>query len=276
MKIQAINHFYPTFKSYKYRIDDDEFGIPNYNINDIYENDSYNSNIFEILRNRMYQQANISPDEKIQNNVRSIESLNILNLKKLPANSYMGATLANKDKYIEVAAKNGIDKIIDLHGYHTLKESCNENNIEYLLFPIHKSFWESNIFKSNTQLLNNAIKIANNKKFNENEFKEFADNYIKKINNNRNKFVERFAKLINKVNEGNYYISCQFGDYRTPNILALVSIFDSKWQGELIKPSSPDIYNKAKIMYENLSNENKIALGITPEFEKKIKARLYI
>ena len=276
MQISAVNTFAPAFKSYKHETYDDEFGfIPCSEDSDFYENDYYTQNTMDILRNRIYERSHIAKTTEVPKYADSIEDISIPNFYKLPNNSYRGATLAGRDNAIELLAKTGIETMIDLEGYYSLEKLCKKHNLEYIKIPMNAGFWKNPIFENREILLNEKKELITaigglTKEEYSNEVRKYAD----KLDMQSRSFVNEFKKLINTVNKGNYYISCQLGDYRTPNMLALISLFNPQWIGEPVEPCNATVYKRALNMYNNLTPEDLEVLGITPEFYKKLGATL--
>ena len=276
MQITAVNIFAPAFKSHKYETYDEEFGfIPCSGNSDVYENDYYTQNTMDVLRSRMYERAHIDTTTDVPKYASSIEDIRIPNFYKLPNNSYRGATLAGRDDAVVLLTKTGIETVIDLEGYYSLEKACERNHFEYVKIPMNKGFWKNPIFENREKLLDEKKQLLTTMGgFTKQELKKELRKYSSELDMQRENFVKEFKKLINTVNRGNYYISCQLGDYRTPNMLALISLFNPQWVGEPIEPCSATVYKRALNMYNNLTPKDLKTLEITPEFYKKLGATL--
>lgn len=86
--------------------------------------------------------------------------------------------------------------------------------------------------------------------------------------------MKNFIDLIDVINKDSFYIGCEFGEYRTPNILALNTFFNPHWKGKKVYPTSEFVYTKLKNMYNNLTPEDKVKLGFNKGFEENLKVEL--
>ncbi len=206
----------------------------------------------------------------------SLDDAYIPNLQKIGENAYRGASLARYKNCIPLLRKSGVFSVIDLAGNPYLKKACDNENLDYYGFDVECGFWSNPMFKDDKELLTNKKKELNKLGLSQSEIEIELENYKSDIEIGRKNFMIRFKKLIDKMNKGAFYICCDCGDYRTPNVLALNTFFNPKWGGIRTYPTDVYMYDLIKNMYNNLSMENKSDLGFTPEFEEKIKKELQI
>lgn len=236
------------------------------------------SKIREAIRNHMYPQFILDDNssKKLPSYITSIEDVFVPNLQSLGQGSYRGASMSRNTQYLELLAKNGVNTIIDLVGFRKLQEACEEKNLKYYKYEVPFDYWSNPIFISNTELIaNKKIELA---KYNltKTEFDEQLDYYKKKVKRKRAEFMEKFVGLTNIINKGHFYIGCELGEYRTPNILALNSYFNPNWQGQKMLPTDDFIYILMKNMYKNMTEFDKQKLGFTDKFEQNLRKKLNI
>lgn len=212
---------------------------------------------------------------------RNIEDLNIRNLQKIDSNCYRGSLFPAHENCFKILKQTGISTIIDLSGNNYLKESCGKNNINYYGYNIPENYWGNPIFKTNEELLESKEIEWKNQSLTEAEKDLEKTSFLNDINNQRNNYIADFKKLIDVINGKSFYICCEEGEYRTPNILALNTFFNPRWSGRKIYPTNDFIYTKIINMFKNLTQEHKDILGIkdkyyleTQEFLKKVNKTL--
>ena len=217
--------------------------------------------IREALRSRML--SKILPDysSDIYKNSK-LQDVYIPNFADIGNNSYKGATLAMNLKYLDTLKNSGVNTVIDLEGYRALENACKEKNIDYYCYKVGNDFWQNPIFHSNSELIADKILELSKKSFTTKEFENEMILYKKEITKQRREFMDKFIDLTKKLNEGSFYISCQYGEYRTPNILALNSRFNPKWSGKKCELEDKFLADFFDNMANNLTKEDKEKLGI--------------
>ncbi len=204
----------------------------------------------------------------------SIEDANILNLQKLAPRCYRGASLAKYQSCFQLLRLSGIETIIDLASSESLKISCEENGINYYPYNVDSRYWAHPIFKTDEDLLDEKKETLSKENLSSCEYQTKLENFKKEIRKERNDFVIKFSKLIDVINEGGFYICCEMGEYRTPNILSLNTFFNPQWKGRNIYPAESCFFRQIENMYHNLTAENKALLRFTESHEAFLKEQL--
>ena len=78
------------------------------------------------------------------------------------------------------------------------------------------------------------------------------------------------------MDQGNFYIGCEFGEIRTGNILTLFSHFNPRWEGDVVEPREEYMYNFMRNFFRNLTADAKQKLGFTKTFDEKLAKKLKI
>lgn len=270
MKIFSVNPYKLNFCSNNHKYEDyqDETELRNFVEDDGF--DGHDRSIRDAIRAHMYAQflPNYGIDErKVSSYARTIDDVYIPNLKKIGNGSYRGSTLAKNLSLVELLPRSGVRTLIDLVGYNKLEHACKEHKIQYVKYGIEPDYWAHPIFKKDVTLIEDykckQIKYPMTK---EEKEKDLAT-YKEMVNLDRREFMDEFIKLIHTMKNGHFYISCEHGEYRTPNILALNSYFNPNWTGEITKPTSEFMYKSMKNMYLNMTETEKSRLGFTKEHE---------
>lgn len=163
----------------------------------------------------------------------------VFNCEKIQEDAIRGETLIERPEALRALENAGIKRVIDLRGYDGYEEKCKKNGLEYFGFEAY------------------SIDCITSPR-----------EYIQDVIN--------FIKIIQK---GDYYIGCSFGTHATDYALLLNEFFNPKCK--LI--SKVSINNKGllwdylrmiKITAKQLENDDKKALGWTPEFEKQFNERM--
>ena len=277
MKISPVSMYTyrPTFKSYKEGYEyDDEFGVyVKADENSLYYDNPYEQNLRNYLRNHILENARISLEEDTPVTADSIEDVYIPNFKKLPNGSYRGASLKDKPEYVALLAKSGVECVVDLHGFMALAKACNENNLRYVKVDMKDKFWTNAMCKTDEELFLNKCAYLNSMGLSKREYDECVEIHKIEIDEERRAFVDFLAEIFSIINSNKCYIGCEFGDYRTTNFLALNYYFNPRFETPKIEPE-PYITEKCRVMYENMTERDKKAMGITPKIEKIVQKRL--
>jgi hypothetical protein len=232
----------------------------------------------EKMRWRML--GRIMPEENIGSSLSmtyatSIEDANIPNLQKIGLNCYRGASLLKFPDSFELLKKTGIETVIDLAGNARLKSLCDEHNISYLPYVVDDGFWANPIFRTDKELLDeHKLKLAK-QGLSVDEYNSDIEKYKAIIANERTSFMNKFLVLINAINMKDFYIGCECGELRTPNVLALNTFFNPKWDGKRTFPAMLFLYEKIGNMFENIPKSYKEKLGFNPTHEAFIKETLH-
>ena len=270
MRISCVNpvkiHFCsnrPKFEDYQ-----DEYELRNFAEDDGF--DGHDRSVRDAIRAHMYAQflPNYGIDErKVSSYARTLDDVYIPNLKKIGQSSYRGSTLAKNLNIVELLPKSGVRTVIDLVGYHDLEYECNNQKVRYVRYPVEADYWAHPIFKKDVTLVEDYnLEMLKHPMTKVEKEKDFA-RYKEMINLDRREFMQGFIELIQTMKSGHFYISCEHGEYRTPNVLALNTYFNPTWTGEPTKPTSEFLYKSMKNMYLNMTDAEKKKLGFTEEHE---------
>ncbi len=271
MKILPLKFSF-SFTSYatnKYTCCDDDWGTAD---------DIDSAKLRDALRERMYSQflTYDNYDKKVPDYAKTLDDVYILNLQNIGANSYKGATLANNIDYLDLLKHSNVSTVIDLAAFNNLRAECKQRNIGYYRYTVTPDFWANPIFADNQSLLCEKICELQEKALTKEEFSSELDKFKTKIMKERADFMKNFEELLSVMSQGNFYISCELGENRTPNILALNTYFNPNWHGDKIQPTRGFVKNCIKNMYNNLTVEDKAKLGFTEEFEDELRENLHI
>ena len=215
-------------------------------------------------------------DEYVPECATSIDDVFIPNIENIGVGSYKGASLFRNPEYLDLLLRSNIKTVVDLAGFDSLKDACNQKNINYYRYYIPLDFWSKSIFTTDAELMYKKEDELYKKALNKQEFLSQMQDYKQKTDSERKAFIDEFVDFTNVMNEGSLYIGCDLGEFRTPNVLALNTYFNPKWQGDKIEPTTEFIRECIKNMYNNLSAEDKNRLGFTKEFEEHLRKKLGI
>lgn len=173
-------------------------------------------------------------------NIEKLKDLSICNFEQIEKNAFRGETLfCKKQHYLKALKEAGIERIIDLRRFDGYEEECKKNGLEYFGFEAY------------------SIDCINNPKT----------------------YINGAINLVKTIQKGNYYIGCSFGTVATDYALLLNEFFNPKCK--LISKVSIkdnglhlDYLRMIEITAKRLDNDDKQALGWTPEFEKKFYERI--
>ena len=238
---------------------------------------SHDAKIRDAIRAHMYAQFLPAYGQEVGRSNRYAETLDdvfIPNLQKIGQNSYRGSTLAKNLQYLELLRKSNVHTVIDLVGYFGLESACKSNGVDYLRYPVSADYWANPIFMTDSELSENKEKELSKLGLSQDEFNKAMKKHEFSVIYERSVFMKNFIDLIDVINKDSFYIGCEFGEYRTPNILALNTFFNPHWKGKKVYPTSEFVYTKLKNMYNNLTPEDKVKLGFNKGFEENLKVEL--
>lgn len=215
-------------------------------------------------------------NEKLSHYAETLDDVFIPNLRKIGHGAYRGSSLAKNLNYMSLLPKSNITTVIDLTGYDSLKKACDDNNIDYFRYEVANNYWANPIFADDEALMQKKHSQLFGRGLCKEEFDKEIKNYKAEINNERRRFMNKFIEFVNVINQGFFYIGCDFGEYRTPNILALNTYFNPRKGIHDVLPTNEFILESIKNMYKNLTDNEKIRLGFTEEYDKKLKKDLEI
>ncbi len=273
MKILALNSFKTNSLNFKSNEYNNKYSFSDYDDDWYAADDIEGAKLRDAIRASMYGQLLIS-DRKLPDYAETLDDVYILNLQNIGSNSYKGATLANNVEYLDLLDNSNIYTVIDLAGFDNLQTECKKRNINYFSYPIKPDFWSNPIFIDDNVLLDKKICELQKKSLTQEKIAPEIDRFKAEVKAARADFLKDFETLLNVISKGNFYISCELGEDRTPNILALSTYFNPGWKGDKIEPTRNSVRNCIKNMYNNLTEDDKLKLGFTEEFENELKEKL--
>ncbi len=190
-----------------------------------------------------------------------------LPVKKINKNCYRGETLLYTPKRLTALKHKGVKNVIDLANVEDYDILCDLKGFKYYNFPLfldyrkHPPFVTREQYRQKHQIPDTHLP---------DDSEEFA------YDNEARRFIDDFKELVNVINQGNFYISCDHGRIRTDAALLMNQYFNPKWDGDKsLQPDAEQIV-KFKIFYNNLSNRDKRDLGFTEDFDKDLRRKLAI
>lgn len=246
MKVSSINFSHNiTFKSEPLAYDDEvsrgrrnfirsHLDSLNFGYSDIYEKEP---RLEEYELNKLVKFYSSKP-KKI-----NIDNLNIVAKKIDSAEKttiYRGQSLMySSDQDLKNLKDAGFQQVIDLACFgNEYKKRVEKAGMRFSSFSM-ENFWDGPIF---------------------NNWSTKEDKQV---------FVKKFVNFINKMQEGNAYIGCDFGTYRTDDAVMLNSFFNPLANRHPVVVRYNFMTYKMKILYENLSNSDKSKMKWTKEYEQK-------
>ena len=277
MRILSINNCHVKFTS-NHKLDDlyNENNVHNFTQDDD-ECCSHDAYIRDAIRAHMYSQFLPSYGAEVGRSNKyatSLDDVYIPNLQKISQYSYRGSTLAKNLQYLELLKKSNVNTVIDLVGYYGLETACKSNGVDYFRYPVSADFWSNPMFRTDRELREDEIKELSKLGLTQEEFDKAMKKHEISVTYERSMFMKNFVDLIDIINKDSFYIGCEFGEYRTPNVLSLNTFFNPHWKGKKVYPTSEFVYTKLKNMYINMTQEDKIRLGFTEGFEENLKIEL--
>lgn len=205
-----------------------------------------------------------------------LSNLEIYNFSEVCKGAYRGQTLADRPECIEKFQKAGICQIIDLHCYKKYENACAEKGIDYFPFMVGDDFYEAPVFLTKAEYLNRQLETFRRNGYEINFSKEEISEFAKNQNTQSKNFIKNFIKFIEKINKGNFYISCSYGIIDTNKALMLNQFFNPQNKTEEhFSPSKREIKIMGEL-YKKLTKKDKEALGWDNNFEEGLRAKLHI
>lgn len=197
------------------------------------------------MRNKIYGDVfgtNIKKETTNETKLaEKLDDVYILNFHNIGNSSYSGESLVHNPEYFDLLKKSGVKRVIDLVDKPELRDLCEKYNIDYYFYDMNLDYGKLPIFSN----------MSNSE----------CTNLVKKENT---QFIKGLKKLIDVVNQGNFYMSCEYG-YRTMNCLSLVTLFNPNWNGAKIDPTK-EFTQRIGNMFKNLTDEHKQILGLNEEY----------
>lgn len=234
--------------------------------------------IRDAIRNHLYPQFifDDNSSRKVSSSVMSIDDVFVPNLQNIGEGSYRGASLSRNTQYLDLLAKSGVKTVVDLVGFKKLQEACIEKGLNYYKYEVPYDYWLNPIFADDRELLTKRTLELSREGLTKPEFDAQIEYYKNRIKLDRAEFMDKFIGLIDTLKGGSFYIGCDLGESRTPNLLAMNSYFNPEWHGDKILPTNEFVYGLMKNMYKNMTDVDKQRLGFTEDYDKMLKKEFKI
>ena len=269
--VNSYKHYQKPQVAFKSR--DFNFDTANESDGKCYAGDT---SILDSWRDDFYVRQGIGPSEMdlAEGNLegKKLTDVSLAHFQVLPNYSYSGECLMRKSEaYFNLLRPSGVYTVIDLlgnGGKAGLKERCEKYGVDYLNYDMDWGYTNQAIFQDEKELLEKMRESEKSWCSSEDELLKKIEKYKAKLAEQKTKSVNKLAKFIEKINKGHFYMSCEFGEYRTKNCLAIASWFNPTWpMKEKIDPTyefKTNIIN----LYNNLTPELKQILHIDAEYDK--------
>ncbi|MBE7709818.1 MAG: hypothetical protein E7Z93_05145 [Cyanobacteria bacterium SIG32] len=199
-------------------------------------------------------------------NVRSVDSQEI---------NYRGSTLAHNPKALKTLKGAGIERVIDLVGYHWYDKNAKEAGLEYYCPKFGRGqlgVWEEEAFVTRGEFWAKETMYYTPIEFEKN--KKYLENRMQAFDRHARTSVERFVEYIEVMQKGYYYIGCEYGTYKTDDYLLLNTVFNPKSEEKFIPFGHMFKLDFMKNLYDKLTPEDKKRMGWTKEFDESVPKRL--
>lgn len=204
-----------------------------------------------------------------------ILNLPISKVKAYGKNSYRGQTLAMDPQYLKVLKESGIKQVVDLIGYESYQKDVEDNGLSYFLFPMEDYVWNERAFKNESDCRAKYYRDAEIYGMKGRAKEEYVKKSFLIHKKAQREFIDKFVEYINVMQNGYFYIACDYGTYKTDDALLLNNLFNPKFEKE---PLVIDDYYKVECLenlYRNLTKDDKKKMGWSEAFDKNVITRLY-
>ena len=222
----------------------------------------------EFEEKKMIDNLTKKPKVFDQNSIRGIAfNVDVLDYDK---NIYRGSCLNGDVESLKKLKKAGVETVIDFANYPGYKQDCEKANLKYQAFYIDNRFWKQPMFLDKNYYMDDITMYMTPR-----EIEESAD-YLKQKEKDfdikARQGIDSFVDFVCAFQKGNCYLGCEYGQFRTDEILTLEMLFDPQRDDE----SAPlhDIYLYALELYPKLTAEDKAKMGWTEEFDKNFIPKL--
>lgn len=214
------------------------------------------------------------PEENPETNYELLQSAELDNFEPLYGNDSYRASLDNLTKeQLEIIKQSGIKHIVDLRNWG---EAIKYDGIEVFNFPILNINQNTAIKMSEEEYIEKQLVIDREMRIGELTSEELGitKEYLKNsYQQDRRELCDKFVKFIQTMQKENVLIGCEFGTKTTDYAIQLNYFFNPKADTMLFGRDKYFGMTMQRI-YENLSQEDKEAMGWNEEFDKNFLKRL--
>ena len=214
------------------------------------------------------------PEENPEINYELLESSELYNFEPLYGNNSIRASVDNLSKeQLEIIKQAGIKHIIDLRNWG---EPIKYDGIEVINFPILDINQNTAIKMTEEEYIEKQLELDRQMRIGEltsEELEKIKEGSKISYQQDRKELCDNFVRFIQTMQKENVLIGCEFGTKTTDYAIQLNYFFNPKADIMLF---SRDKYFGMTMqrIYENLSTEDKEAIGWDSEFDKNFLNRL--
>lgn len=230
----------------------------------------------DIFKQLYYTNKDIkTPSEKKENipvDFDMIETLPLYNLDIVSEkmNVFRGESLNDNIYALKILKQAGLERVVDLIGYDTLKDDCSIVGLEYYSYPMTPySFNQKAMFKTEEENKKNCLFVCKRYGYTGKVAKDYVRKVLEEFEKNKTAELNEFVKFIQNMQKGKLYIGCEYGTQTTDNALMLNAFFNPMYVRTKKYVTSYNIIYTKKLekLYKNLTQEHKERMGWSKEFE---------
>ena len=291
MQINSIHNITPTFTA-QYHADkeskvlayDDEVSRLRRN----YIREHYNSYVMPYQS--IYESEGRMSEYQLNNLLKSLtkrpnrttnqkmQNIPLTGIEAINENSYRGCSPMANLQSVKLLKDAGIKRIVDIEGFEELSQECAKYNLKYTNFLIEEEadFYDRDMFKTKNSIIAERTQFFRDIIGASSERVEQGVNAgLKSWEKSKRSMINYFTDFINTMQEGNVYIGCKCGTIRTDIALMLNQLFNPKQANykNYIEYSQKFLDN-AQILYENLTENDKVKMGWNKAFDSQFLKNL--
>ena len=214
------------------------------------------------------------PEENPEINYELLESAELYNFEPLYGNNSIRASVDNLSKeQLEIIKQAGIKHIIDLRNWG---EPIKYDGIEVINFPILNINQNTAIKMTEEDYIEKQLELDRQMRIGEltpEELEKIKEGSKISYQQDRKELCDNFVRFIQTMQKENVLIGCEFGTKTTDYAIQLDYFFNPKADIMLFGKDKYFGMTMQRI-YENLSQEDKEAMGWDEEFDKNFLKRL--
>ena len=214
------------------------------------------------------------PEENPEINYKLLESSELYNFEPLYGNNSIRASVDNLSKeQLEIIKQAGIKHIIDLRNWG---EPIKYDGIEVINFPILDINQNTAVKMTEDEYIEKQLELDRQMRIGEltsEELGKLKEGSKISYQQDRKELCDNFVRFIQTMQKENVLIGCEFGTKTTDYAIQLDYFFNPKADIMLFNKDKSFGITMQRI-YENLSTEDKEAIGWDEEFDKNFLNRL--